>query len=48
MSSTTSERTGIIFLRKKSTFPTSPVEKLWISLWKPYPPVFVTFRLRCT
>ncbi len=42
MSSTTSERTGIFFRRKKSTFPTVPVEKLWISLWKPAPPVFNT------
>ena len=43
MSSTTIERAGIIVRSKKSTFPTLPVEKLWISLWKPAPPVFNTF-----
>ncbi len=42
MSSTTSKPSGIFFRRKKSTFPTVPVEKLWISLWKPSPPVFNT------
>lgn len=40
MSSTTRERTGIIFRPKKTTFQTVPVEKLWISLWKPLPPDF--------
>ncbi len=43
MSSTTSERTERILCPKKTTFPTLPVEKLWISLWKPAPPVFNTF-----
>ncbi len=43
MSSTTIERTERFLCLKKSTFPTLPVEKLWISLWKPAPPVFNTF-----
>ena len=42
MSSTTMKCTGTIFRRKKSSFQTVPVEKLWISLWKPAPPVFNT------